>query len=128
MGKLRDNQYHHDHKSQKLTKVKKNDPIKVTHISSPMLVKASNPSEFRAIVQELTGQYSNINDFGDLYATSNTYEEANQVSYHKAPPQANIDTENSDTISSSISPLEFNQGFVWGDDSESFFGLQSSYL
>lgn len=32
------------------------EPIKVKYISSPVLVNAKNASEFRAIVQELTGK------------------------------------------------------------------------
>jgi hypothetical protein len=32
------------------------EPVKIKYISSPMFVKASNASEFQAIVQELTGK------------------------------------------------------------------------
>lgn len=44
------------------------DPIKVTYISSPMMVKASNATEFRAIVQELTGMNSDVGycDYDDI--------------------------------------------------------------
>ncbi|CAK9187642.1 unnamed protein product [Ilex paraguariensis] len=39
--------------------------IKVKYISSPVMVKANNASEFRAIVQELTGQNSHIRSPGN---------------------------------------------------------------
>lgn len=51
-------------KRQKPNKAKKK-PIKIKYISSPMMVQAKNASEFRAIVQELTGQNSNIVDHED---------------------------------------------------------------
>ncbi|KAK4285336.1 hypothetical protein QN277_002045 [Acacia crassicarpa] len=44
-----------------LKKKKKEKDIKVTYISSPMKVKTS-ASNFRALVQELTGQDSNVAD------------------------------------------------------------------
>nr|CAD1817362.1 unnamed protein product [Ananas comosus var. bracteatus] len=37
-------------------------PVKVVYISNPMKVKAANPAEFRALVQELTGQDSTFPD------------------------------------------------------------------
>ena len=46
-------------KRQKLNKAKKK-PIKIKYISSPMMVHAKNASEFRAIVQQLTGKNSDL--------------------------------------------------------------------
>ncbi|KAK6915381.1 VQ protein [Dillenia turbinata] len=46
----------------------KKKPTKVTYISSPVMVRACNESEFRAIVQELTGKDSTVwspEDFGE---------------------------------------------------------------
>ncbi|XP_047334094.1 uncharacterized protein LOC124937808 [Impatiens glandulifera] len=40
--------------------LKKKPIIKVTYISNPMKVRANNESEFRAIVQELTGKNSTV--------------------------------------------------------------------
>ncbi|KAI3830269.1 hypothetical protein L1987_04406 [Smallanthus sonchifolius] len=45
----------HEKKSQKSSK---KTPVKVVYISNPMKIKAS-PSEFRAVVQQLTGRYAN---------------------------------------------------------------------
>ncbi|XAR53567.1 hypothetical protein NMG60_11022177 [Bertholletia excelsa] len=42
----------------KTKKLRKNPLIKVKYISSPVKVQANNPTEFSAIVQELTGQNS----------------------------------------------------------------------
>ncbi|KGN60779.1 hypothetical protein Csa_019238 [Cucumis sativus] len=64
MGKCGENQYtNHNHsqsqsQNQNPTKVQRK-PIKVKYISSPMMIKASNALEFRAIVQQLTGFDSN---------------------------------------------------------------------
>ncbi|CAI0433983.1 unnamed protein product [Linum tenue] len=41
---------------------KKKEPLKITYISSPTLVKATNASEFRALVQELTGKDSRVGE------------------------------------------------------------------
>ncbi|XAR53569.1 hypothetical protein NMG60_11022179 [Bertholletia excelsa] len=46
----------HQLSSKESAKIRKSPPIKVKYISSPMKVTAKNPTEFRAIVQELTGQ------------------------------------------------------------------------
>jgi hypothetical protein len=49
-------------KTQTPTKVEREpaEPIKIKYISSPVFVNASNAYEFRAIVQELTGQNSKL--------------------------------------------------------------------
>lgn len=52
-------------KSQTKPSKTKKKPIKIKYISSPMMVRASNASEFRAIVQELTGQNSNVSELSD---------------------------------------------------------------
>ncbi|CAK9314841.1 unnamed protein product [Citrullus colocynthis] len=54
MGKCGENRYNNQNQSQNPTKVQRK-PIKVKYISSPMMIKASNALEFRAIVQQLTG-------------------------------------------------------------------------
>ncbi|KAG6638512.1 hypothetical protein CIPAW_10G040200 [Carya illinoinensis] len=53
----------HQRKATKKTKTKKSSkPIKVVYISNPMKVKADSASQFRALVQELTGQDSELPD------------------------------------------------------------------
>ncbi|KAG6599333.1 hypothetical protein SDJN03_09111, partial [Cucurbita argyrosperma subsp. sororia] len=54
MGKCGENEWKDQKQSQNPTKVQRK-PIKVKYISSPMMIKASNAHEFRAIVQQLTG-------------------------------------------------------------------------
>ncbi|KAJ6886438.1 hypothetical protein NC651_026966 [Populus alba x Populus x berolinensis] len=73
-------------RGKKPTKHKK-EPVKITYISSPTMVKATNTSEFRAIVQELTGKYS-LEDPFDAYSMISN-EEANQVP-HYGTPQFNV--------------------------------------
>ncbi|KAJ4719700.1 sigma factor binding protein 1, chloroplastic-like [Melia azedarach] len=53
-------------------KTKKN-PIKVTYISTPMKVKASSASEFRAIVQELTGKNSDVGDYNNNNSSDDSF-------------------------------------------------------
>ena len=60
-NQYKDNTNPQSQKYNKPTKGKKK-PIKIKYISSPMMVRANNASEFRAIVQELTGQNSNVSD------------------------------------------------------------------
>lgn len=61
MGKLRYDPKHHHHyphyhsKTQKVIK----KPIKITYISSPLFVRACDASDFRSVVQQLTGKDSN---------------------------------------------------------------------
>ncbi|KAJ6700132.1 SIGMA FACTOR BINDING PROTEIN 1 CHLOROPLASTIC [Salix purpurea] len=47
-------------KANKITKTKKKSTMRVVYISNPMKFKASNASEFRALVQKLTGQDSEL--------------------------------------------------------------------
>ncbi|KAF3452324.1 hypothetical protein FNV43_RR02757 [Rhamnella rubrinervis] len=52
--------HYNEHLMGKKPREAKKKPIKIKYISSPMMVHANSASEFRAIVQELTGQNSNI--------------------------------------------------------------------
>ncbi|CAK9170916.1 unnamed protein product [Ilex paraguariensis] len=64
MTNHRNNDYQQHLKGKSPTKGSE-EGIKVKYISSPVMVKANNPSEFRAIVQELTGQNSDNRSPGD---------------------------------------------------------------
>ncbi|XP_041017917.1 LOW QUALITY PROTEIN: photosystem I P700 chlorophyll a apoprotein A2-like [Juglans microcarpa x Juglans regia] len=66
------------------TKLKGSEPVKIKYISSPLLVKASNATEFRAIVQELTGKNSE-DTFGFFNSSSTNY----AVTDHLGNPQQN---------------------------------------
>ncbi|KAK1319345.1 hypothetical protein QJS10_CPB04g00499 [Acorus calamus] len=63
---------------QQPTKAKKK-PIKVVYISNPMRVETS-PSEFRSLVQELTGQDSDVSRF-------ETNKQVSTPSSEEEPPQ-----------------------------------------
>ncbi|KAG2696670.1 hypothetical protein I3843_07G068300 [Carya illinoinensis] len=76
-------QYVQQPKTQNPTKLKGSEPVKVKYISSPVLVKASNPTEFRAIVQELTG--NNSEDTLGFFNSNST----NAVTDHLGNPQQN---------------------------------------
>ncbi|KAB5511915.1 hypothetical protein DKX38_028943 [Salix brachista] len=67
-------------KGQKSSKNKR-EPVKIKYISSPTMVKATSATEFRAIVQELTGKDSKVEDPFD------SYEVASQVPRHGTPRQ-----------------------------------------
>ncbi|XVE89948.1 hypothetical protein DITRI_Ditri20bG0037200 [Diplodiscus trichospermus] len=100
MGKLRNN---HCKKSENPMEVKKN-PIKVRYISSPKIVKASNAAEFRAIVQELTGQDS---DTGEPCNVPTAFpEQADHVHY---PFQVDSPAKINDTLPDDMSSLEFDE-------------------
>jgi hypothetical protein len=81
------------------------------------MVKATNATEFRAIVQELTGKDSKVEDPCDAI------EEASQVPRHGTP---RFDVESVDgAFCNNTSPfLQKEDGFVWGDVSERAFELQ----
>lgn len=90
------------------------------------MVRATNASEFRAIVQELTGKDSKIVDTWDPC----NYAEASQVLVNSETLRLTMDSENADDIffncASSSSTLEKNDSFFWKDFSESFFEFQSA--
>ncbi|KAJ9180064.1 hypothetical protein P3X46_008355 [Hevea brasiliensis] len=131
MGKLSKQccQLLHRPKSKKLSKNKKK-PVKITYICNPTMVRAANASEFRAIVQELTGKDSKIINTWDPCTTSN--EEATQVLSNSETSPLTMNSESADDIfshyASSSSTLEMEDSFFWKDLSESFFEFQSSFV
>ncbi|XP_027344060.1 uncharacterized protein LOC113856444 [Abrus precatorius] len=67
----------HVMKGKRHSKRNKKD-VKVTYISSPMKVKTS-ASQFRELVQELTGQYSNV---AEMFVEANN-DDAHDAAVHK---------------------------------------------
>ncbi|KAG6750665.1 hypothetical protein POTOM_045173 [Populus tomentosa] len=108
-------------RSKKPTKHKK-EPVKITYISSPTMIKATNASEFRAIVQELTGKDSKVEDPFDAYSMISN-EEASQVP-HYGTPQFNVAGVH-DIFPNNTPFLQTEDGFFWGDVSEMFFEFRS---
>lgn len=104
MGKHRDD---HCDKSKKPKKI----PIKVKYISSPMMVKAGNAEEFRAIVQQLTGQHSDIGEPGNVVTNTKA----------KFDDRYLLDASPDDMPSMEL----FDEGFVWRGVAENLFGFQS---
>ncbi|KAF9670126.1 hypothetical protein SADUNF_Sadunf13G0036100 [Salix dunnii] len=109
-------------RGKKPTKYRK-EPIKITYISSPTMFKATNASEFRAIVQELTGKDSKVEDPFDAYPVISNEVEACQVPRY-GTPQFNVAGVN-DVFPSNTSFLQTEDGFFWGDVSDMSFELQS---
>ncbi|KAK9175268.1 hypothetical protein WN944_027274 [Citrus x changshan-huyou] len=136
MGKFGHHFDHQGHnKSQRsgANKVKKN-PLKVTYISSPMKVKASNASEFRAIVQELTGKNSEVKDHNSDDVVFPHAEEAkvfshNHESDHRLKRTSTYADEFLSHLSSSHDQFQIDhESFLWRDvpaAAESSFGFQS---
>jgi hypothetical protein len=87
------------------------------------MVKATNASEFRAIVQELTGKDSKVEDPFDAYSVISN-EEASQVP-HYATPQFNV-AGVQDVFPNNTPFLQTEDGFFWGDVSEMSFEFRSS--
>jgi|UPI000193D4C6 hypothetical protein len=108
-------------RGKKPTKHKK-EPVKITYISSPTMVKATNASEFRAIVQELTGKDSKVEDPFDAYSMISN-EEANQVP-HYGTPQFNVAGVH-DVFPNNTPFLQTKDGFFGGDVLEMSFEFRS---
>ncbi|KAJ7973512.1 VQ motif-containing protein [Quillaja saponaria] len=80
MGKLKNSHHSYDQqhlqdnqsKTQKPNKVLNKVPMKITYISSPVMVRACNASEFRAVVQELTGNGNKYSDKENKSSHGNT--------------------------------------------------------
>uniref|UniRef100_A0A7N2R181 VQ domain-containing protein n=1 Tax=Quercus lobata TaxID=97700 RepID=A0A7N2R181_QUELO len=109
MGKLTKQSYHHLPKNEKLTKSKQK-PIKITYISSPTMVRACHASEFRKIVQELTGKNSDdIEIPGDNHAASS--EQVGLVFNHGSPYAKTAAEIVGDPYLKTMISLELNQGY-----------------
>jgi len=95
-------------------KRKGKEPIKVKYISNPIMVKASNETEFRAVVQELTGKTSNK-------PGPSVGRTANAARKNRVPNHANSDTvlgtaeevsvSSNDLLASNLSAYELND--IW---------------
>ncbi|KAL6146802.1 hypothetical protein ACLB2K_057479 [Fragaria x ananassa] len=122
----------HENRQQRTERRKRSKaetPIRIKYISSPMMVQANNASEFRAIVQELTGQNSDatIPDHGTDYC-----EQANWVSSHRASQPADMKTQNGDELMKFsddhvVAFGQFDEIKFWREVSESFCVSESPY-
>ncbi|CAK9172425.1 unnamed protein product [Ilex paraguariensis] len=119
MGNRRNNNYQHHLKGINPGRGSE-EGITVKYISNPVMVKANNASEFRAIVQELTGQNSDIRSPGNAGTVATS--EAIQVHNHTTskPVVENGVHEYLNTLPS----LKLIEDFFWGDASESFSSIQ----
>lgn len=111
-GKLHINHHYQNQpiKRQKPTKVEKK-PMKIKYISSPIMVKAGNASEFRAIVQQLTGKNADPISPDDTYTM--VTEEASHVP-HQNTPHSMMGTDE-EVNNKLISNTMFNEGDFWLD-------------
>ena len=93
-------------RDQKPDKGKKKGGVKIKYISSPMKVKASSASEFRAIVQELTGCNSIVPEWS--FVNGVDQDAVDFVSVHNP-----------------ICPTSMlDQGFLWREASNDLPGFQ----
>ncbi|CAL5365091.1 unnamed protein product [Camellia sinensis] len=119
---------YHQLKIKKPIKSKKK-PIKVTYISSPMMVRANNASEFRAIVQELTGQNSDLgsSEFEASLAIGGGGDEGRSMVLNRSSI-AKAEFGNGGIgefeLSNVVSSLEPNEASFWKEVSDSFLGFQ----
>lgn len=107
---------------------KKKEPIKVVYISNPIKVTTS-ASEFRALVQQLTGQDAADDLLPDLHPTrfpessTSTHDDNNEFMFNPAPetPQKNIGVAD-EIISSREQPENSNSNSQYhvhyGDDDD----------
>ncbi|KAK6915382.1 VQ protein [Dillenia turbinata] len=104
-------------------------PMKVTYISSPMMVRACNPSEFRALVQELTGKDSYICCQEEIGATTTTAEEGKDFDCFDVSKYAEAESVGACEEFLNVLPtldVSNNGGSFWIDNSEfSLPGFQS---
>ncbi|KAF9660954.1 hypothetical protein SADUNF_Sadunf19G0017500 [Salix dunnii] len=96
----------------------KRKPVKIKYISSPTMVKATNATEFRAIVQELTGKDSKVEDPFD------SSEVASQVPRY-GTPRFGVERVDGAFCNYTSPFLQTEDGFVLGDVSERTVDLQS---
>ncbi|CAL5363231.1 unnamed protein product [Camellia sinensis] len=120
---------YHQVKIKKPIKSKKK-PIKVTYISSPMMVRANNASEFRAIVQELTGQNSDLgsSEFEASLAIGGGGGDEGRSMVLNGSSIAKAEFGNGGIgefeLSNVVSSLEPNEASFWKEVSDSFLGFQ----
>ncbi|KAG2687358.1 hypothetical protein I3843_09G048300 [Carya illinoinensis] len=115
----------HQRKAVKKTKSKKNMPIKVVYISNPMKVKTS-ASEFRALVQQLTGQDAEYpvpakflctdNDVGGVQTVPGPVMKAGGDDYSPEAPVVDLGPEQTESSGYQFNPYD--------DDDDVFTPLQ----
>ncbi|XP_010245501.1 PREDICTED: sigma factor binding protein 1, chloroplastic-like [Nelumbo nucifera] len=122
----------HQRKGAKQAK-SKNKPIKVVYISNPMKVKTS-ASQFRALVQELTGRDSDetdatrFSDFDSVDGVQVVPDQVAKVTYDDSPEIPRVDTYQESPASSDSNLFEpFNDVFT-PQMLESFAGFFPSSL
>lgn len=136
MGKLReypnDRQQKPQHSKTLKPKQTMKKAVKVTYISSPLMVRACDASEFREVVQELTGKNSiNLVESPDsedpTLILSNNKEEAVWISPHEALHETMPAEAVNATSYNRMGSLEFDEGCFWREivQNMSMSGLQS---
>ncbi|XP_022142960.1 sigma factor binding protein 1, chloroplastic-like [Momordica charantia] len=99
-------------------------PIKVKYISNPMMVKANSESEFREIVQRLTGQNSPDDAFES--PAFGGEEELNHA-FYPPPPSTAVSTDPKGyygLVSGKVG--ELGEGCFRQDEMQGFSGFQAS--
>ncbi|XP_050225859.1 uncharacterized protein LOC126675288 [Mercurialis annua] len=103
----------------------KKKPIKITYISNPTLFRATNASDFRAIVQELTGKDSKVLDFAcDDHSNETSQGPSIETPSLKIESDITDDVFSSYTSSSSLESVE--DSFFWKNVSEGFFDFNNT--
>ena len=107
------------------TKVERK-PMKIKYISSPIMVKAGNPSEFRAIVQQLTGKNADPISPDATYTT--VREEACHVADQNTTPCSMIATATHEEVGNKLPNTTFNEGDFWIDCSDSLSDVTKQHF
>ncbi|KAF3969566.1 hypothetical protein CMV_006646 [Castanea mollissima] len=121
-----DNHYQNQPKrSPDSTKVERK-PMKVKYISSPIMVKAGNPSEFRAIVQQLTGKNADPISPDATYTT--VREEACHVTDQNTTPYSTMAAATHEEVGNKPPNTIFNEGDFWIDCSDSLSEVTKQFF
>ncbi|KAK3010225.1 hypothetical protein RJ639_011864 [Escallonia herrerae] len=114
-----------DPKSNPITRAGGKAPVKVKYISSPIHVSARDACEFKAVVQQLTGQKSEVPSptCARMMGTNGAGKLHDREGFTRTKPAA-LQPSGCDKSSNATALLEFGEDFSWRETSETLFNFQ----
>lgn len=114
-----------DPKSNPISRADGKAPLKVKYISSPIHVSARDACEFKAVVQQLTGQKSEVPSptCARMMVTNGTGKLHDHEGFTRTKPAA-LQPSGCDKFSSATALHEFGEDFCWRETSETLFNFQ----
>ncbi|KAK3000829.1 hypothetical protein RJ639_022263 [Escallonia herrerae] len=118
-------EFGNDPKSNPISRAGGKAPVKVKYISSPIHVSARDACEFKAVVQQLTGQKSEVPSpaCARMMVTNGAGKLRDHEGLTRTKPAA-LQPSGCDKFSNATALVEFGEDFSWRETSETLFNFQ----